>query len=54
MTTFGGCRLSRFDGHDKSVHAHDHDTATKTAWIAVKPGADAAGDPLQFCVDHAA
>jgi 4-(gamma-glutamylamino)butanal dehydrogenase len=34
MTTpFGGYKLSGFGGHDKSVHAHDQYTETKTIWI---------------------
>ncbi len=34
MTTpFGGFKLSGFGGHDKSVHAHDQYTETKTIWI---------------------
>jgi 4-(gamma-glutamylamino)butanal dehydrogenase len=38
MTTpFGGYKLSGFGGHDKSVHAHDQYTETKTTWIQVKP-----------------
>ncbi|MHB8890775.1 MAG: aldehyde dehydrogenase [Candidatus Limnocylindrales bacterium] len=38
MTTpFGGYKLSGFGGHDKSVHAHEQYTETKTTWIAVKP-----------------
>src|SRR6187455_3879191 len=38
MTTpFGGYKLSGFGGHDKSVHAHDQYTETKTIWIALKP-----------------
>jgi gamma-glutamyl-gamma-aminobutyraldehyde dehydrogenase len=36
-TPFGGYKLSGFGGHDKSVHAHDQYTETKTIWIAVKP-----------------
>jgi 4-(gamma-glutamylamino)butanal dehydrogenase len=37
MTTpFGGYKLSGFGGHDKSVHAHDQYTETKTTWISVK------------------
>jgi betaine-aldehyde dehydrogenase len=40
MTTpFGGYKLSGFGGHDKSVHAHDQYTETKTIWIALKPAA---------------
>jgi gamma-glutamyl-gamma-aminobutyraldehyde dehydrogenase len=42
MTTpFGGYKLSGFGGHDKSVHAHDQYTETKTVWIAPKPGGSA-------------
>ena len=38
MTTpFGGYKLSGFGGHDKSVHAHDQYTETKTTWISVRP-----------------
>jgi gamma-glutamyl-gamma-aminobutyraldehyde dehydrogenase len=38
MTTpFGGYKLSGFGGHDKSVHAHDQYTETKTIWIRVAP-----------------
>ena len=38
MTTpFGGYKLSGFGGHDKSVHAHDQYTETKTTWIALRP-----------------
>jgi 4-(gamma-glutamylamino)butanal dehydrogenase len=34
MTTpFGGYKLSGFGGHDKSLHAHDQYTETKTTWI---------------------
>ncbi|MFL5749925.1 MAG: aldehyde dehydrogenase family protein, partial [Chloroflexota bacterium] len=34
MTTpFGGYKLSGFGGHDKSLHAHDQYTETKTIWI---------------------
>ena len=37
MTTpFGGYKLSGFGGHDKSVHAHDQYTETKTIWIQLK------------------
>ena len=37
MTTpFGGYKLSGFGGHDKSVHAHDQYTETKTTWISLK------------------
>ncbi len=37
MTTpFGGYKLSGFGGHDKSVHAHDQYTETKTTWIQLK------------------
>ena len=40
MTTpFGGYKLSGFGGHDKSVHAHDQYTETKTTWITLKPRA---------------
>jgi 4-(gamma-glutamylamino)butanal dehydrogenase len=36
MTTpFGGYKLSGFGGHDKSVHAHDQYTETKTTWISI-------------------
>jgi 4-(gamma-glutamylamino)butanal dehydrogenase len=39
MTTpFGGYKLSGFGGHDKSVHAHEQYTETKTTWITLKPG----------------
>ncbi len=39
MTTpFGGYKLSGFGGHDKSVHAHDQYTETKTIWIQLRPG----------------
>jgi len=40
MTTpFGGYKLSGFGGHDKSVHAHDQYTETKTTWIQLdEPG----------------
>ncbi len=39
MTTpFGGYKLSGFGGHDKSIHAHDQYTETKTIWIQLKPG----------------
>jgi gamma-glutamyl-gamma-aminobutyraldehyde dehydrogenase len=40
MTTpFGGYKLSGFGGHDKSVHAHDQYTETKTIWIQLdQPG----------------
>jgi gamma-glutamyl-gamma-aminobutyraldehyde dehydrogenase len=38
MTTpFGGYKLSGFGGHDKSVHAHDQYTETKTIWIQLRP-----------------
>ena len=38
MTTpFGGYKLSGFGGHDKSVHAHEQYTETKTTWITLKP-----------------
>jgi 4-(gamma-glutamylamino)butanal dehydrogenase len=38
MTTpFGGYKQSGFGGHDKSVHAHDQYTETKTTWIALRP-----------------
>jgi 4-(gamma-glutamylamino)butanal dehydrogenase len=38
MTTpFGGYKQSGFGGHDKSVHAHDQYTETKTTWIQLKP-----------------
>jgi gamma-glutamyl-gamma-aminobutyraldehyde dehydrogenase len=38
MTTpFGGYKLSGFGGHDKSVHAHDQYTETKTTWIKLRP-----------------
>lgn len=34
MTTpFGGYKQSGFGGHDKSLHAHDQYTETKTIWI---------------------
>ncbi len=37
MTTpFGGYKLSGFGGHDKSVHAHDQYTETKTTWITLR------------------
>ena len=37
MTTpFGGYKLSGFGGHDKSVHAHEQYTETKTTWLTVK------------------
>jgi gamma-glutamyl-gamma-aminobutyraldehyde dehydrogenase len=37
MTTpFGGYKLSGFGGHDKSVHAHDQYTETKTIWIQLQ------------------
>jgi len=40
MTTpFGGYKLSGFGGHDKSLHAHDQYTETKTTWIQLRgPG----------------
>ncbi len=39
MTTpFGGYKLSGFGGHDKSVHAHDQYTETKTIWIQLNAG----------------
>jgi 4-(gamma-glutamylamino)butanal dehydrogenase len=38
-TPFGGYKLSGFGGHDKSVHAHDQYTETKTTWITLKPRA---------------
>jgi 4-(gamma-glutamylamino)butanal dehydrogenase len=38
MTTpFGGYKLSGFGGHDKSLHAHDQYTETKTIWVQVAP-----------------
>ena len=38
MTTpFGGYKLSGFGGHDKSIHAHDQYTETKTTWISIRP-----------------
>ncbi len=38
MTTpFGGYKMSGFGGHDKSLHAHDQYTETKTIWIQVAP-----------------
>jgi len=38
MTTpFGGYKLSGFGGHDKSLHAHDQYTETKTIWIQLRP-----------------
>jgi 4-(gamma-glutamylamino)butanal dehydrogenase len=38
MTTpFGGYKLSGFGGHDKSVHAHDQYTETKTTWVQLRP-----------------
>jgi gamma-glutamyl-gamma-aminobutyraldehyde dehydrogenase len=38
MTTpFGGYKLSGFGGHDKSLHAHDQYTETKTTWIQLRP-----------------
>ena len=37
MTTpFGGYKLSGFGGHDKSLHAHDQYTETKTIWIQLQ------------------
>ena len=36
-TPFGGYKLSGFGGHDKSVHAHDQYTETKTTWITLRP-----------------
>jgi len=37
MTTpFGGYKMSGFGGHDKSVHAHDQYTETKTIWIQLR------------------
>ena len=40
MTTpFGGYKQSGFGGHDKSVHAHDQYTETKTVWIQLRPPA---------------
>jgi 4-(gamma-glutamylamino)butanal dehydrogenase len=40
MTTpFGGYKLSGFGGHDKSIHAHDQYTETKTTWIQLDPTA---------------
>jgi gamma-glutamyl-gamma-aminobutyraldehyde dehydrogenase len=40
MTTpFGGFKQSGFGGHDKSVHAHDQYTETKTTWIQLRPPA---------------
>jgi len=38
-TPFGGYKLSGFGGHDKSVHAHDQYTETKTTWITLRPRA---------------
>jgi gamma-glutamyl-gamma-aminobutyraldehyde dehydrogenase len=35
-TPFGGYKLSGFGGHDKSVHAHDQYTETKTTWIQLR------------------
>ncbi len=32
-TPFGGYKQSGFGGHDKSLHAHDQYTETKTIWI---------------------
>jgi len=38
MTTpFGGYKLSGFGGHDKSLHAHEQYTETKTIWINLRP-----------------
>ncbi len=38
MTTpFGGYKLSGFGGHDKSIHAHDQYTETKTICIQLRP-----------------
>ncbi|MES2210482.1 MAG: aldehyde dehydrogenase [Chloroflexota bacterium] len=38
MTTpFGGYKMSGFGGHDKSLHAHDQYTETKTIWIQLGP-----------------
>ena len=38
MTTpFGGYKMSGFGGHDKSIHAHEQYTETKTIWIQVAP-----------------
>ena len=38
MTTpFGGYKMSGFGGHDKSLHAHEQYTETKTIWIQVAP-----------------
>ncbi len=38
MTTpFGGYKQSGFGGHDKSLHAHDQYTETKTIWIQLAP-----------------
>ncbi len=34
---FGGYKMSGFSGHDKSAHAHDQYTETKTTWIQVAP-----------------
>jgi gamma-glutamyl-gamma-aminobutyraldehyde dehydrogenase len=40
MTTpFGGYKQSGFGGHDKSLHAHDQYTETKTVWIQLRPPA---------------
>ena len=40
MTTpFGGYKQSGFGGHDKSVHAHDQYTETKTTWLQLRPPA---------------
>jgi gamma-glutamyl-gamma-aminobutyraldehyde dehydrogenase len=37
MTTpFGGYKQSGFGGHDKSLHAHEQYTETKTIWIQLK------------------
>src|SRR3954454_2255 len=38
MTTpFGGYKQSGFGGHDKSLHAHEQYTETKTIWIQLRP-----------------
>jgi gamma-glutamyl-gamma-aminobutyraldehyde dehydrogenase len=34
---FGGYKMSGFGGHDKSAHAHDQYTETKTTWIQLAP-----------------
>jgi gamma-glutamyl-gamma-aminobutyraldehyde dehydrogenase len=45
MTTpFGGYKQSGFGGHDKSLHAHDQYTETKTIWIQLRTEADPATD----------